>query len=527
LTSCPLVSGLVFGSVWCAQLRGGRGVWSIRGMSGSAGLPTSEELAALPVPVLVAQLLAALELVEQLRVRVEQLERQVRRDSSNSSKPPSSDPAHAKQPPSSSPPPSTGRRDRSLRQRSGRGPGKQPGVPGSTMRLVGDPDERVACSPSACSDCERDLGGVPVSAQQRHQVTDVVAPPPPTVTEYLLQTKVCPGCGASSVGDLPAGAGARAQYGPEVHAQAANLVCGQYLPVARAARLLGQMAGLEPSTGWMAGVRAKTAWLIEASGFCDRVRDLLRSAPALHADETPARVNCGTRHVHVACTRYLTLLHSGSRSADDIDAGGVLPGYDGVIVRDGYAGYTHLTSALHAWCAAHLLRDLKDLYDFEPDRQAWASEMAVLLIDARDAAAAARAQSKTTLDEPILAGLTGRYRALVARGLADNERRQTATAADARRLARRFARSQDVILRFVTHPDLDIFTNNEAERTIRPVKVQMRASGGCWRTLHGLAEFAIVQSYLSTATKWGIDKLTALRDLFAGTPWFPPGLTPT
>jgi hypothetical protein len=24
-----------------------------------------------------------------------------------------------------------------------------------------------------------------------------------------------------------------------------------------------------------------------------------------------------------------------------------------VIVRDGYAGYTHLTDALHAWCAAH------------------------------------------------------------------------------------------------------------------------------------------------------------------------------
>jgi hypothetical protein len=39
--------------------------------------------------------------------------------------------------------------------------------------------------------------------------------------------------------------------------------------------------------------------------------------------------------------------------------------------------------------------------------------------------------------------------------------------------------------------------NNEAERTIRPVKVQQRSSGGSWRTLTGLAEFALVQSYLS------------------------------
>ena len=64
------------------------------------------------------------------------------------------------------------------------------------------------------------------------------------------------------------------------------------------------------------------------------------------------------------------------------------------------------------------------------------------------------------------------------------------------------------------------------DRTIRPVKVQQRGSGGCWRTLEGLAEFALVQSYLSTAAKWGISKLDALRDLFNGHAWLPPGLEP-
>jgi transposase len=57
-----------------------------------------------------------------------------------------------------------------------------------------------------------------------------------------------------------------------------------------------------------------------------------------------------------------------------------------------------------------------------------------------------------------------------------------------------------MILRFVV--DLAVpFTNNQAERDVRPVKVQQRTSGGAWRTLQGLADFAIVQSYLSTATK--------------------------
>jgi hypothetical protein len=56
--------------------------------------------------------------------------------------------------------------------------------------------------------------------------------------------------------------------------------------------------------------------------------------------------------------------------------------------------------------------------------------------------------------------------------------------------------------------------------------VQQRASGGCWRTLQGLADFAIVQSYRSTAAKWGLDTLGALRQLFAAGPWLPPALSP-
>jgi transposase len=64
------------------------------------------------------------------------------------------------------------------------------------------------------------------------------------------------------------------------------------------------------------------------------------------------------------------------------------------------------------------------------------------------------------------------------------------------------------------------------DRTIRPVKVQQRSSGGCWRTLQGLADFAVVQSYLSTAAKWGISTLDALRGLFNGHAWIPPGLEP-
>ena len=442
-------------------------------VSAVPGLPSAEELSALPAAGLAVRLAGAYRLIaeltgqverltalnERLSARVDELERRARRDSSTSSRPPSSDGPHKKEKRST---------DRSLRERGKRRPGKQPGDPGVTMCLADDPDASYDCPPAACRRCGAGLAGEPVTASRRHQVTDIGPPPEPKVTQYVAQAKECPCCATVTEGELPAHARARASYRPQACAQAANLTCGHYIPVHRATVLLCQLAGITASTGWMAGIRARAAALIGDSGFMDRVRELLRAAPAIHADETPARAAGGTRYVHLACTTYLTHRHAGDRSAEAIDAGQVLPGYSGVIVRDGYAGYGHLTDALHAWCGARLLRDLKGLYGFEPEKQEWASRMAGLLIEARAAAAAARLAGQPALEPAVLEDLLTRYRALTAAGLAANLYRRTATAKDARRLARRFRTFEDLILRFATRPDLDIFTNNQAERTIRP-----------------------------------------------------------
>ncbi len=278
--------------------------------------------------------------IEALVAKIAELERRLSSDSSTSSKPPSSDPPYRK--------PARG----SSRTSAGRKPGKQPGAPGSTMPLVNDPDEIIVSDPASCSDCGADLAGAPVSAMYRRQVTDVIAPPPPRITEYQILTRTCPCCAATQTGPAPTVAPARAQYGPGVLARAAELLCGHYLPVARATALMGSMLGISVSTGFMAGVRGRAARLVEAS-FLPRVRDLLRQAAVLHVDETPARADGGLEYVYVACTEFLTAMHTGGRSKADIDAGQVLPGYLGTIVRDGYAGYVHLIDAHHAWCGAH------------------------------------------------------------------------------------------------------------------------------------------------------------------------------
>jgi transposase len=446
-----------------------------------------------------------------LAQRVEELARRLAKDSSNSSRPPSSDGPYRKP------------RDRSLRTKTGRRPGKQPGAASSTLRQSPDPDQVIWCAPPACGRCGRGLAGQPVLAEHKRQVFDAAPPPPPQVTEYRVQSKACPGCGQVTAGQAPAGVTGRVQYGPGVHAAAALATCAHFLPVARAAALTGALTGVSVSAGFAAGVRGRAAALLPP--FMDRVRALLRQAGVLYADETPARAAGKLRYVHVACTGFLTALHTGDRTRAAIDAGRVLPGYTGVIVRDGYPGYDHLAGALHAWCAAHGLRDLKAVHQADPGGQAWAQALARVLLDANAAAAAARAAGRPCLSGGQQHQIRARYRAAVTDGIAANQDRRTPARRDGLTLAMRFGAREDMILRFTT--DLAIgFTSNQAERDLRPVKVAQHAAGGTWRTLLGLADFAVVRSYLSTAAKWGITPHDALTQLFTTGPWLPPATAP-
>jgi transposase len=481
---------------------------------------------------LLALVSAQVKTIEMLTARLEALEaenaelkRQLGQNSSNSSRPPSSDAPWSKQP----------AKKRSSRTRSGRKPGKQPGSSSSSRSLVDDPDERLEIAPGRCQRCDTSLDAAEECDRQRRQVVDVRPVPPPKVTEYQRVSKVCSCCGAVTTpgwddaavpvehADIVAAAGSPVRIGPETLARAALLTCAHHLPVGRTRDLLEKLCAIEVSTGLLAGIRGRAARRLEKK-FLGHMRTLLASAPVLHADETPGRAAGSLSYVHVACTEYLTLMHVGDRSAITIDAGGVLPGFTGVLVRDGYAGYEHL-EAVHAWCGAHLIRDLRSISDADPEGQLWALAMATTLLDANRAAHDARDRGANSLDTATLKKIRNHYLGALARGDTDNQGEHTKLADKARTLIARFRRFEDMILRFAT--DLSVpFTNNEAERACRPVKIQQRTSGGCWRTLAGLTDFAIVQSYLDTAVKWGLDKLDVLRQLFTTGAWLPPALTP-
>jgi transposase len=484
--------------------------------------------------------------------RIAELQRRLSQDSSTSSRPPSWDAPWDKQP----------ARKRSSRSRSGRKPGKQPGSASASRNLVEDPDATFEVAPDRCARCDGSLADATETARIRRQLVDADSPPPPKVTEYQLVSRRCGGCGqvndptATDVprpvepgSDLPCqpsgpapaapadtGAasdpgvalvlrpGSPVRIGPQTSALAALLTCGHYLPIGRAAGVLDALAGIRVSTGFMAGVRGPAADLLEST-FLPHLQALLPTASVLHADETTGRAAGALAYVHVACTQYLTLMHVGGRGSEDIDAGGVLPKFTGTLMRDGYAGYAPLP-AVHAWCPAHLLRDLRALSDADPVGQLWAQAMADTLPEANQAAHQARAAGADRLDQALLNQIRNHYLGALAKGRTDNQHHRSTLAAQAHRLIERFTRYEDMILRFAA--DLTVpFTNNCAERAVRPITVQQRTSGGSWRTLQGLTDFAIVHSYLDTATKWGINRLDALRQLFTTGAWLPPTLKPS
>jgi transposase len=277
------------------------------------------------------------------------------------------------------------------------------------------------------------------------------------------------------------------------------------------------------ATGTLAGWTGEAAEHLE--GFGAVVGSRLRSEPVIGADETSARVAGKGCWVHTASTPLLTwqTVHA-KRGVEGIDAGGVLPGYQGVVVHDDWAPYRSYTDATHALCGAHLVRDLATVA--ETSGQGWAVGMRHLLVEAAEHTAAARAAGQTALEPGLVAGIQGCYTRLIelglhanpAAGLPEAQRRRVKRPPPVNLLARLIAH-RDEILRFVA--DLRVpFTNNQSERDLRMVKLQQKISG-CWRTLAGASAFLIVRRYISTARKHGLSALAVLGQLFNGTAWLP------
>ncbi len=467
--------------------------------------PSYEVLAALVVSLREELLEARAALAEAL-TRVADLEARLGQNSRNSSKPPSSDSPFVKPAP------------KSLRGRSGRGPGGQPGHGGQTLMQVAAADRVVRHVPVVCGGCGRGLRRSRVVSVEVRQVFDIpkIAV---TVTEHQLVTKVC-ACGCETTGRAPVGVVAPVQYGPNTAAIGVYLYAGQFLSRQRTADALSELFGTALSAGTVSAFTKRCGRDVRASGALEEIRAGIAGAAVANFDETGLRVEGRLHWVHSASTDRWTLLTvHPKRGTAGIDHAGVMPMFTGVAVHDAWAPYDTYTHARHALCCAHVQRELVAVFDTSPPRVwTWARQAHDALLDLKTLVADAKAAGHTSVDPARRDALVDKLRSAAVLGA--NRPGAGKRAAKHRALARRLRDRQSDYLRFLDDGFAVPWDNNAAEREIRMVKIRQKVSGSM-RTLAGARDFTDIRSYLATAVKHGVRFIDALTTLTQHHPWMP------
>jgi transposase len=462
---------------------------------------------------------------EALTGRLARLEHLLSRNSGNSSNPPSKDDDPGKPAPLD-------------KQRGRGGPkrprGKQRGAPGSHLAWTDDPEVRRDRFPEGRCDCGDDLGGARdlgiVDRYQQHEIPQVAV----TVTQYDQHRVQC-GCGRRHTATRPEGArSGPVGYGPTLAAFAVYLMVAHFLPAHRVVALLESLTGTAPSVGFVHGMINRTAGLLD--GAHQRIRALITLAYAVCCDETPLRVGARTpavgrkkaeRYLLVAATELYTHYLLGDRSLATFQAFVVKGLTDSVIVHDRYQNYDSaaLGTLVHQLCTAHLLRDLDDAAQVYPDA-VWPVQIAAALRALIHEANQARDHGLPAIPTEARDTLLRRFRNGTRVGLSDTTSHGTRPGERKARLLLEVLRDREGdVLRFVD--DLKVPpTSNQAERDLRPSKIQQKISGRLTSIARTEDRYTIL-GYVSTAAKHGIDKITALRDALAGRPWMPALPAPT
>jgi transposase len=434
--------------------------------------------------------------------RLDKLEAMLLKNSSNSSKPPSTD--------------GFKRKPKSRRVGGKASAGGQKGHPGSTLKRVALADEVQLHSPpehcDACG-CELDMALATVEATGR-QVIDL----PPVrvkVVEHRRQSVRC-SCGKLHVGRYPDGVTQAIQYGPAIKAALVYLTQYQHVPMKRCTGTMQDLFGVHISPASVHAAIAQTHSAV--TPIVQALGESMLQSPVMHFDETGMRVGKTLHWMHSASTGMAVVYQvHARRGREALQAFNLLPRFKGVAVHDGWPAYDNF-NAVHALCNAHHLRELTFVVD--STGQQWAQDMIDLLVQMNEAV---DASAGAVLAREVAAAYRRRYRRLLRQGREVNPEQMTdPTRKDkrggikqsfARNLLRRLDERADDVLRFMTHAEVP-FTNNLAERDIRMPKLKQKVSG-CYRSMAGAQAYCSIRSYLATLQKQSRDLMQALTMLFA------------
>jgi transposase len=377
-------------------------------------------------------------------------------------------------------------RTTSLREKSGRKPGGQPGHEGRTLEMSQFPDKVVEHRAIYCSGCGKGLDNFLYEQTGRRQVIDI-----PVIRQIVTEHRVfrckCT-CGYVNEGLYPKGVDCPVRYGENIEALLGYLNVRQYIPFKRLRELMNDIFGVSISEG---GLHVLLNRLVcKGTDAYQMIMKKVMHGHTIGADETGMKVN-GKKHWfwtwQTPHATYIAASKNRGTATIKEKAGAILK--DAILVHDCWKAHFQTPVAKHQLCTAHLQRETKFLE--QNYKSEWPKMFRDLLLkgeklkkqfDHRDYFNPN--QERNDLEKELVCLLNEQL---------EPKHKQLVS------FQKRLSKYRDHIFTFLHYPDVPP-DNNGSERAIRNVKVKQKISGQ-FKVFSASENFAILRSIIDTAIK--------------------------
>ena len=426
--------------------------------------------------------------ITRLMARIDVLECELaryttRKNSNNSSMPPSKD---ENRPPHTS----------SLREKSNRKAGGQPGHEGKTLEMTETPDEIIEHHSCFCPECGKDVSELPFEFCGKRQVIEI-----PTikqiVTEHRVYRCTC-SCGKIVESDFPVGVDSPVKYGKSIETIIGYLSVRQYLPFKRLQEMMNDVFSVQISEGGLHWLMNRLA--SKGVDAYEMIRQRVLHSQVIGTDETGVKINGKNHWIWTWQTNRATFIApSTNRGTTTIFENMSGISGDAVLVHDCWKAHFQTPVKEHQLCTAHLERETK--YLEERYKVAWPVRFRNILREAHKLK-----KQFTPADyyypNPLRSLLEKELDNLLSESL-DPKHKEMVT------FQKRITKYRDHVFTFLYHPTVPP-DNNGSERAIRNVKVKQKISGQ-FKILSAAENFAILRSIIDTAIKNNQNVLQALN----------------
>jgi transposase len=425
--------------------------------------------------------------IKLLKARITDLEQKIeryinRKDSNNSSVPPSKD---ENRPPRTS----------SLREKSDRKVGGQPGHEGKTLEMTEHPDEVIEHRSCFCPECGNNLTNQSFELIGKRQVINI-----PTikqiVTEHRVYRCTCT-CGKLVESDFPVGVDSPVRYGKSIEALIGYLSIRQYVPFKRLQEMLHDLFAIPISEGGLHCLLNRLA--SKGAGAYEMIRQSVLNSQVIGTDETGMKVNGKKYWFWTWQNKRATFIAaSTNRGTSTIDENMLGISQDAVLVHDCWKAHFQTPVNKHQLCTAHLERETR--YLEQRYKVAWPVRFRIMLIEA------GRLKKQFSLVDYYSPNHTRNHLEreldnLLAEPLQPDHKELIT-------FQKRIIKYRDHVFTFLYHPNVPP-DNNGSERAIRNVKVKQKISGQ-FKIFDAAENFAILRSIIDTAIKNRQNVLQAL-----------------